>query len=55
MLNNIGIYSGADAEILKEKKGALYIGHHGWPTKKMLGLRWSKKAETTLETKFLSK
>ena len=30
--------------------GALYDGHHGWPGKKILGLRWSKKAEVTLET-----
>ena len=33
-----------------EKGGALYVGHHGWPTKKILGFRWSKKAEVTLET-----
>ena len=31
-------------------KGALYVGHHGWPAKKILGFRWSKKAEITLET-----
>ena len=29
---------------------ALYVVHHGWPTKKILGFRWSKKAKTTLET-----
>ena len=29
---------------------ALYVSHHGWPTKKLLGFRWSKKAKTTLET-----
>ena len=34
-----------------EKVGALYVGHHGWPTKKLLGFRWSKKAKITLETK----
>ena len=28
---------------------ALYVGHHGWPTKKILGFRWSKKAKITLE------
>ena len=28
---------------------ALYVGHHGWPTKKILELRWSKKAKITLE------
>ena len=39
---------GADTEILK--RGALYVGHHGWPTKKILGFRWSKKAKITLET-----
>ena len=32
-------------------KGAvLYVGHHGWPTKKILGFRWSKKAKITLES-----
>ena len=29
---------------------ALYFGHHGWPTKKILGFRWSKKAKITLKT-----
>ena len=24
--------------------------NHGWPTKKMLGFRWSKMAKITLET-----
>ena len=33
------------------KSGALYVGHHGRPTKKILGFRWSKKAKITLETK----
>ena len=33
-----------------EKRG-LYVGHHGWPMKKFLGCRWSKKAKITLETK----
>ena len=42
-------YTGADPEILK--RGALYVGHHGWSTKKILGFRWSKKAKITLETK----
>ena len=32
------------------KVGALYVGHHDWPTKKILGFRWSKKAKITLET-----
>ena len=26
------------------------VCHHGWPAKKTLGFRWSKKAEITLET-----
>ena len=29
---------------------ALYVSHHGWPTKKVLAFRWSKKAKITLET-----
>ena len=29
------------------KEGALYVGHHGWPAKKIFGFRWSKKAEIT--------
>ena len=41
--------AGVDSEILK--RGALYVGHHGWLTKKILGFRWSKKAKITLETK----
>ena len=32
------------------KGGTLYVGHRGWPAKKILGFRWSKKAEVTLET-----
>ena len=28
----------------------LYVGHCGWPTSKILGFRWSKKAKITLET-----
>ena len=32
------------------KGAALYIGHHGWPTKKILAFRWSKKTKITLET-----
>ena len=31
---------------------ALYVGHHSWPPKKILGFRWSKKAKITLETSF---
>ena len=34
-----------------EEKRGLYVGHHGWPMKKFLGCRWSKKAKITLETK----
>ena len=33
------------------KEGALYVSHHGWPMKKILIFRWSKKAKITLETK----
>ena len=33
-----------------ERGGALYIGHHGKPMKKILGLKRSKKAKITLET-----
>ena len=33
------------------KRGTLYVGHHGWLTKKILSFRWSKKAKRTLETK----
>ena len=33
-----------------EKGGALCADHHVWPTKKILGFRWSKKAKITLET-----
>ena len=29
---------------------ALYIGHHGSRTKKILGFRWSEKAKITVET-----
>ena len=42
-VNNEYPEAGADPEILK--KGALKVGHHGWPTKKILGFRWSKKAK----------
>ena len=40
-------YAGADPEILE--RGAQYVGHHGWPAKKILVFRWPKKAEITLE------
>ena len=30
--------------------GRLYVNHHNWQMKKILGLRWSKKAKITLET-----
>ena len=36
------------------KAGVLYVSHHGWLMKKILGFRWSKKAKITLETKFLA-
>ena len=47
--------TGADREILKKwgrRGGALYVDHHGWAGKKILGFRWSKTAEVTLETVF---
>ena len=47
MLKKTLCNAGADPEILK--RGALYVGH-GWPLKKILGFRWSKKIEITLET-----
>ena len=31
---------------------ALYVGRHGWPTKKILGLRWFEKVKITLVTNF---
>ena len=46
---NDRVNAGADPEILK--RGVLYVGHHGWPTKKILGFKWSKKAKIMLETK----
>ena len=35
-----------------ERGRALYVGHHGWPTKKILGLGWFEKAKIkiTLES-----
>ena len=41
----------ADPEVLKGE-GALYVGHHGWPRKKILGFRWSKRDKITLEATF---
>ena len=32
--------------------GELYVRHHGWLTKKILGFRWSKKAKITLKNVF---
>ena len=41
----------ANPDIFKrEGWGTLYLRHHGWPAKKILGFRWSKKAEVRLET-----
>ena len=43
--------TGADPEIFKTGGGGvLYVGHHGWSAKKILGFSWSKNAEITLET-----
>ena len=45
---------GADPEILVRSvlssRGTLYVGHHYWKKKKILGLRWSKNIKITLET-----
>ena len=30
---------------LQTMEGGLYVDRHGWPTKKILGFRWSKKAK----------
>ena len=37
-------------EILKRGWGALYVSHHDWSTKKILGSRWFEKAKIILET-----
>ena len=41
--------SGEGPEILKRGRGR-YVNEHGWPTKKILGFRWSEKVKITLET-----
>ena len=47
-------WSEADPEILKE--AVLYVGHHGWPTKKILGFTWSKNSQNNVRNyKFLGK
>ena len=43
------VYAGANPEIFKRGE-ALYAGHRGWPVMNILGFRWSKKTEETLET-----
>ena len=45
---NYSLYQGGIQRFLKE--GVLYVGHHSLPVKKILGFRWSKKAEIMLET-----
>ena len=47
LLSFLWYIPGADPEIWK--KVVLYVGHHGWPTKKILSFRWSKKSKITLE------
>ena len=32
-----------------QNDGELYVGHHGWLTKKLLAFRFSKKTKITLE------
>ena len=44
----VSFETGADPEILK--RGALYVGHHDWSTKKILVFKWSIKAKIMLET-----
>ena len=41
---------GGSRDFEKGGGGGLYVGHHGWPAKKNLGFRWSKKPEVTFET-----
>ena len=48
-------YPGAIPDIFKREVGVLYVDHHGWPTKKILGLRWFEKAKITLETQAFGK
>ena len=36
--------TGVDPEVLK-REGLLFVGRHGWPAKKILGFRWSKKTK----------
>ena len=36
--------------VYRDPGGALYVGHHGSPPKKILGFRWSKNDKITLET-----
>ena len=43
-------YWSRDPEILKRSGWGLYVSHHGQLEKKILGFRWSKKAEITLQT-----
>ena len=40
-----------------EGEQTLYVGHHGWPTNKILDFRWSKKDKVMLEAiyKFFGK
>ena len=46
----LSIYLSIQGQIQRFWKGVvLYVGHHGWLMKKILGLRWSKKTKITLE------
>ena len=40
--------TGADPEILERRR--FYVYHYDWSAKKILGFRWSKKVEITIET-----
>ena len=49
-LKSIKILHSIQKRIQRFWKGVLYVGLHGWPTKKILGFRWCKKIKITLET-----
>ena len=44
------ITQGRIQSFLKGGEGALYVGYPDWLAKEILGFRWSKKVEVTLET-----
>ena len=47
----VNVHMQVQGRIQRFWKGlALYVIHHGWPMKKILCFRWSKKAKIKLET-----